>query len=34
MLKKKASAKLLGRAFASEPGIGQKSVAKTTFTDR
>jgi hypothetical protein len=29
-----ASVKLPGRAFASEPEIGQKSVAKTTFTDR
>ena len=25
---------LCGRAFATEPGTSQKSVAKTTFTDR
>jgi len=34
MLKKKASAKLPGRACATEPGTSQKSVAKTTFADR
>jgi hypothetical protein len=34
MLKKKASENLSGRAFATEPGTSQKSVAKTTFTDR
>jgi hypothetical protein len=30
---KKTSAKLSGRAFATEPGTHQNSVAKTTFTE-
>jgi hypothetical protein len=34
MLKKKASVKLSGRAFATEPGTSHNRVAKTTFTDR
>jgi hypothetical protein len=32
MLKKKASPKLSGRAFATEPGTSQKAAAKTKFT--
>jgi len=34
MLKKYAAAMLSGRVFATEPETSQKSVAKTTFTDR